>query len=90
MVEVRRSLEDVRDSGAEQLHKVAGGGCALRDPRPALLRLKVQPDQALLDLTRADPVAAASSATAGNASAATVTALFDAPAEPTRSTAPGI
>ena len=50
MVEVRRGLEDVSDAGAEQLHKVAGGGCALRDPRPTLLRLKVQPDQALLDL----------------------------------------
>jgi hypothetical protein len=31
MVEVRRSVEDVRDAGAEQLYKVAGGRFALRD-----------------------------------------------------------
>ena len=49
MVEVRR-FKDVSDVGAEELHKVAGGGLAFCDPRPALLWLKVEPDQALLDL----------------------------------------
>jgi len=49
LVEVCR-LKDVSDVGAEELHKVAGGGLTLCDPRPALLWLKVEPDQALLDL----------------------------------------
>jgi hypothetical protein len=49
LVEVRRSSKHVSDTSAEQVHKVAGSGPALRDPGPTLLRLKVQPDQALLD-----------------------------------------